>query len=371
MNILMLSWRGPGHPLEGGAEQVMHEHAKAWIKAGHTVTLFTSSYQGAKKRDLLDGVEIIRSGKQFVDVQIRAFLWYLFGIHQKIDLVVDEFHGIPFFTPLYAIRTKKVAFIHEVAREVWKLNPWPKPYSYFPAIFGPLVEPMIFKLYKKVPFITVSQSTKQDLIELGIHKKNIEVIHNGFNKPRVKKFAKEISPTLIYLGAISKDKGIFDAIEVFNRILKTDDMWKFWIVGKGGKNEVEQFMKMAEKYGIKDKIKYWGYVTQNKKYELLSKAHVMINPSYHEGWGLVNIEANSVGTPVVAWNVHGCRDSIKDGKTGFLIEKGAYEKMSEKIIMLFNDKNAYTKFQKESIVWSQKHSWDYSVMKFLEIIEAL
>ena len=88
MNILILSWRGPGHPYEGGAEIVTHEHAKAWIKAGHNVTLFTSSYDKAKPNENIDGVEIIRSGSQLGGVHLSAFVWYLFGKHQKFDLVV-------------------------------------------------------------------------------------------------------------------------------------------------------------------------------------------------------------------------------------------------------------------------------------------
>src|SRR3989344_3656213 len=119
MNILILSWRGPGHPSAGGAEQVTLEHAKGWVKAGHDVTLFTSFFKDAKRKDLVEGIKIIRSGRQFFEVQFRAFLWYILAKHHKFDLVIDEFHGIPFFTPLY-VRSRKLAFIHEVAKEVWK-----------------------------------------------------------------------------------------------------------------------------------------------------------------------------------------------------------------------------------------------------------
>src|SRR3989344_3946668 len=179
MNVLILSWRGPGHPNAGGAEQVTLEHAKGWVKAGHEVTLFTSFFKGAKKEDLINGVKIIRIGRQFFGVQINAFFWYLFGKHQKFDLVIDEFHGIPFFTPFY-IRARKIALIHEVARDVWKLNPWPKPFNLIPSFFGTMLEPLIFRIfYRKIPFTTVSNSTKDDLLGWGIPKSSITVIHNG------------------------------------------------------------------------------------------------------------------------------------------------------------------------------------------------
>ena len=79
MNILILSWRGPGHPNEGGAELVTMEHAKAWVKAGHDVTVFTSSFDDAKKKENINGVEIIRKGGQVFGVHIAAFFWYKFS----------------------------------------------------------------------------------------------------------------------------------------------------------------------------------------------------------------------------------------------------------------------------------------------------
>ena len=179
MKILILSWRGPGHPNEGGAEQVTLEHAKAWINAGHEVFWFTSYHQGAEKVEICSKVKVIRKAGQTFGVKAVALFWYFFGKHPKFDLVVDQFHGIPFFTPLY-IRVTKLAFIHETAKEVWKYNPWPKPYNKIPPLIGYFFEPLIFKiLYKNIPFMTVSDSTKDDLVDWGIPKKNITVIHNG------------------------------------------------------------------------------------------------------------------------------------------------------------------------------------------------
>lgn len=367
----MLSWRGPDHPNAGGAELVMHEHSKAWIKGGHTVTLFTSSFVGAKKNEIKNKVKIIRSGRQFFDVQLRAAIWYLFRKHGKFDLVIDEFHGIPFFTPIYT-RGKTIAFIHEVAKEVWKLNPWPKPAGYVPACIGPFIEKLIFKIfYKKTPFITVSESTKKDLLSMGVHSKNIEVIKNGVNLLKVGSQKKEIAPTVIFLGAISEDKGIYDAIKAFNEIYKKDDMFQFWVVGRGGHDELKKTKKLAKKLKILPKINFFGYVTEKKKFELLAKSHVMINPSYHEGWGLVNIESNSVGTPVVGYNVHGTRDSVKHNKTGVLVKKGDYKNLAKSIIDLVRDKKKYEKMAVECKDWTKTFNWKDSTKKSLSLIESL
>ena len=371
MDILILSWRGLEHPNSGGAEQVTFEHAKAWVKAGHDVILFTSYFEGATREDILNGVKILRRGRQFFEVQIRAFFWYIFGKHPKFDLVIDEFHGIPFFTPLY-VRSRKLAFIHEVAREVWGLNPWPRPFNFIPSFFGTLFEPWIFKLfYKRMPFMTVSNSTKNDLMAMGIPRENITIVNNGVNLDLPKMIpSKETQKTAIYLGAISEDKGTIDAVHAFGQIERKDDQWQYWVVGRGTKDLVRRLKILAQKYNIESKITFWGRVSDRKKFELLAKAHVLINPSAHEGWGLVNIEANAAGTPVVGYNVHGLRESIKDS-TGVLVDKGDFKKLAEGVIRMVNDKGKYEMFRKNALSWSKRFTWEKATKESLELIESI
>lgn len=369
MNILVLSWRGPGHPHAGGAELSTHEHAKGWVKAGHQVILFTSNYPGAKNEEIIDGVKIKRYGSQIFGVHLEAFKWYLFANHPTFDLIVDEFHGIPFFTPLY-VREKKLALIHEVTKEVWNLNPWPKPFNLLPAILGTILEPLVFKLfYKEIPFMTVSKSTKYDLINWGIPKANITVIHNGLSIPYIKKtFPKEKGKTAIYLGALSKDKGIEDAIKTFAIIDKRDPTWKFWIVGKGEEYYLEFLKSLTNKFGIYKKAKFWGYVTNEKKFELLARAHILVNPSVREGWGLVVIEAAAMGTPTVGYNVSGLRDSIFDGKTGILCNPNP-DACSEAVLSLMADLKNYQNLRQNCFKWAKQFNWPKSVKRSLTLIE--
>lgn len=370
LNILILSWRGPGHPNAGGAEVSTHEHAKGWVKAGHCVTLFTSYYQGAKEDEIIDGVKIKRCGRQVFGVQWEVFKWYRFKVHPKFDLVIDQFHGIPFLTPLF-VKEKKLGFIHEVAKEVWRLNPWPKPMFFIPAILGTLIEPLIFKfLYRKIPFMTVSDSTKEDLISWGIPKINITVVHNGVNMPNIKIPRKEAKNTLIYLGAISKDKGIEDALRVFSLLNKIGD-FQFWIVGKSDPAYLEFLKKIVKNLGIEKKTKFWGYVSEDKKYGLLGKSHILVNPSVREGWGLVVIEAAQMGTPTIAYDVPGLRDSIVDGRTGILCKKRNTLILTEAVIELINDKIRYARFSKQAFLWSKNFNWEKSAKMSLDLINRI
>lgn len=369
MNILIFSWRGPGHPYAGGAEIATHEHAKHWVKNGHNITLFTSVYKGAEKEETIDGIRVVRIGTQSFGVRVRAIIWYL-RHKSDVDLVVDEFHGLPFFTPLF-VGKKKLAYIHEVAKEVWRTNPWPKPFNLIPWMGGMLFEPLVFKLfYKNVPFMTVSNSTKEDLMGWGIKTKNIHIIENGVTvvgRPH----AKEKTKTLMYLGALAEDKGVEDALKIFQKIYEKDKSYIFWIVGKGEKGYVESLKLKVKSLGISNCTKFFGFVSQTKKFELLARAHVLINPSIREGWGLVNIEANRMGTPVAGYNVAGIKDSVVNGKTGILVERGETEPLADKIVGTLADKKVYGSLQKEALKWSNNFSWEKSTKKSLELIENL
>lgn len=372
LRVLIFSWRGPGHPDAGGAEESTHEHAKAWVRAGHHVTLFTSRHKGSKAEEKVDGVNIVRRGNMVFGVHLAAAWRYLFGKHLDFDLVVDQFHGIPFFTPLF-IRKPKLAFIHEVAKEVWSLNPWPRPLNLIPAIVGRIGEPWVFRiLYRGIPFMTVSESTKKDLVGWGIPSENVTVINNGVNIVRPKKgVGKEKRKTAVYLGALSRDKGVEDALEAFSIINKEDPSWQFWIIGKGDESYVRKLKAIVNRLGLGNKLKFWGYVPDEKKFELLARAHVMVNPSVREGWGLVNIEANAVGTPVVAYNAPGLRDSIVNGKTGLLADLCNPEGLASKALRLIDDSELYSRFQKEAVAWSRKFKWKEAGRKSVELLENL
>ncbi len=371
MNILIFSWRGPGHPHAGGAEKATHEYAKGWVKAGNRVTLFTSDYRGCKPKEVIDGVEVIRQGSQILAVHLNAFFWYVLERKENYDVVIDQFHGIPFFTPIF-VRTKKIAFIHEVTKEIWRLNPLSFPLNLIPSILGTIFEPLIFKLfYRQIPFMTGSDSTRKDLIAWGISPNNITIVPYGLEKSPLNKIpSKKKDKIVIFLGALAKDKGIEDALKTFALMKSKDKTLEFWVVGKGEKEYIKYLEKKSGELGLEHNIKFWGYVDKNKKYQLLASAHLLINPSFREGWSLVVMEAASVGTPTVGYDVPGLRDSIINKKTGILSAKKP-EILAADALELLNNVSKYEQMRKNCLVWSRKFEWEKSAELSLDLIEKI
>lgn len=371
MKILAFSWRDPKHPLAGGAEQVVHEHMKGWIEKGHEVTLFSSKIKDQPREETLNSIKIVRGGYEYLGVQVAAFFYWLKN-KKNFDLVVDQFHGIPFFTPLY-IRKPKLAILQEVAREVWLKNPLLWPLNWLVGLIGYWGEFVVFQFYKKTPFMVGSQSAKDDLRKMGIAKKLITIVPHGvlIDKPEVMP-KKDKKPTVIYLGALTKDKGVEDALKTFS-VLSGISNYQFWVVGGAETKEYEMRIKvMTKKMGIADDIIFWGgrdKVDNNKKFELLARAHVMVNPSVREGWGLVNIEANAMATPVVAYNSPGLVDSVIDGKTGVICKQNSPETMAKEVFDLLEEKKRLDRLSRQAVKWAKSFSWNESKKKSLLLLD--
>lgn len=352
MNILILNWRDPKNPKSGGAEIVTMEHAKAWVKNGHKVTWFASKFPKSKKQEIIDGVNIVRRGNS-VSVLLRAPFFYLFS-KNKFDIVIDEIHGLPFWTPFY-VRKPKIAFIHEVADKIWDYM-YPFPVN----VIGKLIESFYFKLYKKEKFWTDADSTIEDLVNKhGIKRYNCVVVNCPIgNKVLDYIPSKEKNPTFIFVSRLVKMKGIEDVLGAFGYILKEFSNANLWIVGDGGRDYIKKLKKNIDSCGINDRVKFFGRVSEEKKLELMGKAHLLLHASIKEGWGLVVIEAASQATPSVVYNVAGLRDSVKNGKTGTVLCENSPREMAKEGVKLIKDKKKYKEYQKNCLEWAKSLTWE-------------
>jgi glycosyltransferase involved in cell wall biosynthesis len=236
-------------------------------------------------------------------------------------------------------------------------------------LVGYLLEPFFIRLYKNSLFITVSDSTKKDLEKIGIRKKNIRLIHNGVSPFELKgKITKEKLPTLVFLGRLSKDKGIEDALLMVELLKRDHNTLQLWIIGKFENKKYERrIKKLLDDFKVKKNCTLYGYVNEDMKGTLLKKAWLLIHPSIREGWGLNVIEANSVGTPAIGYNVQGLRDSINNGKTGLLVEPDAIS-LANGVEDLILDRGRLKQLSKNSVEWSKNFSWDVAIKESYKIV---
>ena len=364
-SILILNWRCPKNPLSGGAEMVTLEHAKAWVKSGLKVTWLAGNFNGARQREVIEGVQIFRYGSPISIYFLAPFL-YWFKWKGKFDLVFDEIHGIPFLSPLWAWKSKKLAYIHEVAQEIWdEMLPFPIN------ILGKLYEKIYFLFYKNISFLTGSNSTKQDLILFGISEEHITVIPHGlFLTPVTSIPRKEKELTLLYVSRLVKMKGIEDAISIFAEIQKKAPDAQFWIVGGGEEGYVKKLHSIVKNLKLENAVTFFGYVDEKKKIELYQKAHFLLHTSVREGFGLVVIEANSQGTPALVYDSPGLRDIIKNEVNGFKFPRGEDLTITNKCISLYVSPE-YSSLARSAIQSSKEYNWEKITQQSTDLINML
>lgn len=365
MKIVILNWKDIKSPQSGGAEIVTHEYARGWVRAGHQVSLVCPAFTESFRTETLDGVKIIRLGpknkySRFL-IHVLAFFYYQKHLKNRVDLVVDQIHWVPFFTSLY-VKEKKLGFIHEIAKNIWI-----RQFGLI-GLIGKFIEPYLFTFYKNISFLTVSESTKNNLIKFNINKNNITVIHNGIKvNSRKKAFKKEKDPTLIYVGRLTKAKNIEDVIKSFQIINKKIPATRLWIVG--GNNDTHYFNKLKKE--ANNRVKFWGFVTDKEKERLMAKSHLLVNASLAEGWGLVVIEAAAMGTPAVVYNVSGLSESVLNGKTGIVCSKNTPKEIAKQIMELLSNSKKYREMQKNCLIRAKEFSWKKSIAKSLRLIKNL
>jgi len=299
LNILIFNWRDIKNPAAGGAEVFTHEIAERLVAQGHNVSIFTAGFKNSRSSEVINGVKIFRDGNRYtVYLKAKGFYKKHSG---KFDVVVDEINTRPFMAPKFVKDgTPVVALIHQLAREFWFLE------TKFPInwLGYHVLEDMWLKNYVDIPTLTVSNSTKQDLVDLGFKdiigtkvdqncvdvgtglcdiagcvSVDISIIPEGLNiTPLDLMPEKEEDPTFVFVGRMGHAKRPDHVVKAFSIIKEHRPDAKLWMVGDGAMKKQLEAMNP-------DGVTYFGFVNQEKKHELMSRAHAILVPGIREGWG--------------------------------------------------------------------------------------
>ena len=364
MKILWLTWKDMSHPAAGGAEVVNEELAKRLAADGHEVRFVVGGYEGCAPTEERDGFSIIRVGGRF-SVYWRTHRYYKKHLSTWPDLVIDEVNTMPFFAKFY-VRERNLLFVHQLCREIWFYQ-MPFPLS----IVGYLLEPLYLWLLRDREVVTVSESTKRDLMRFGFKEERIHIISEGIelapvaDLDAVQKFEK---PTMLALGAIRPMKRTDHIVRAFELAKERIPDLELVVAGKAdgayGKRVLEQIARSP----YRTSIRYAGAVSKEEKVALLQRSHVLTVASVKEGWGLVVTEANSQGTPAVVYDVDGLRDSVRDGETGLVAKENTPEGLAAAVGELLADSVRYGEFQKRGWEWSGRVTFERGYQELKDVI---
>lgn len=363
LRVLILNWRDTKHVWAGGAEVYVHGLSKELLKRGHRVTVFCGNDGHAARNEVIDGVQMVRRGG-FYTVYFWAAIYYVLRFRGTFDVIIDSENGIPFLSPLYA-RIPTLLLMHHVHQEVFRTQlkfPFKQIALAIEGVWMPLV-------YRNHRIITVSPSTYNEVLKLGITEPNlIEVIPPGAEVSSIGKVQKTKHPSICYIGRLQTYKNLDTALYAFARVLKVLPTARLTIAGYG--IELSNLKRLAKKLEIESAVVFAGRISDEEKAKLYASHWLAVQPSSFEGWGMTVIEANRFETPVVASNVMGLRDSVVDGKTGSLVRVKDPDAMANEIIRLCKSPSVRKKLALNAKSWSQRFTWEAAAIQIESLFKA-
>jgi glycosyltransferase involved in cell wall biosynthesis len=353
VRILLVNWNDRENPWAGGAEIHLHEIFGRLARRGHEIDLVTSGWPGAAPAAELDGMRVRRYGDRY------SFAWRARpAVRAQLgargyDVIVEDINKVPLYLcgltnlPCCAVVPHlfgTTAFLEAnwgVAAIVWA------------------AELPIARGYRRAAFHAISDSTRDDLLRRGVPRERIVVIHPGVDAawyhpdpgtPRAE------VPTFLYVGRLKRYKGLEIVLRALAaaRVARRDLALE--IAGQG--NDRRRLERLARALGVADTVRFLGFVSDEEKRRLMRRAWAVVLASRKEGWGISNVEAAACGTPALASDSPGLRESVRDGETGFLVPHGDVQAMARRMLELAGDSGLVTRLGRGARAFATGLSWD-------------
>lgn len=350
----MFNWQDRENPQAGGAEVHLHEIYGRLAGRGHRVTLIASGWTGAPARATLDGIEVHRAGRRHT-YPPAAWRCYRSLRDRSFDVVIEDLNKAALFTPWW-IRSPISLLVHHL------FGPTAFEEAGLPVATATwLLERPLARIYSGLPVQAVSESTKDDLVARGFPRDRIDVIPNGVDldtyhpDPGAPKFDE---PTVLYLGRLKRYKRVDLVMRAVARLAGQGVRVRLVVAGRG--DHEPALYALRDELGLGELVDMRGFVDENAKMELLRRAWVHVLASPREGWGIVTIEAAACGTPTVASDSPGLRDSVVDGETGLLVPHGDVDELAGALRRMVEDGPLRHRLSVGAREFALRFTWDHS-----------
>jgi glycosyltransferase involved in cell wall biosynthesis len=368
--VLLLCWRDTGHPQGGGSETYLQRIGAQLAASGIDVTLRTARYEGAPRRDVVDGVHISRAGGRYT-VYIWAGLAMVasrigLGPLRRLrpDVVIDSQNGLPFLARL-AFGRRVVVLVHHCHRDQWPVA------GRFLARFGWFVESWLSpRLHRDNQYVTVSLPSVRDLVDLGVDANRVAVVRNGLDEapPATMTGERSATPRAAVLSRLVPHKQIEDALDAVAVLRTRIPELHLDVIGGGWWQD--RLVRRAEQLGISDAVTFHGHVDDVTKHAVVQRSWVHVLPSRKEGWGLAVVEAAQHGVPTIGYRSSGgLTDSIVDGVTGLLVDD--HDELVERLEELLSDRVLRSELGAKAEARSRDFSWPQSATAMRTVLDSV
>lgn len=313
--VHVFAWRDLDDEEAGGSEVHADRIESIWADAGIDVTHRTSSAVGLGSAADRNGYRVSRRGGRYL-VFPRAAVAEVAGRLGPTDALVEIWNGVPFLSPLWWHGPTAV-WLHHVHGPMWQQS-LPGPVA---ALGNVLEERVAPGFYRRVPVVTLSPSSKDELVdELGFDASHVTVVPPGvdpsFSPAGDRQRHRSPTPLAVAVGRLTPVKDFTRTVRIVAAAREAVPGLELVIVGEGYlRDEIEAQVRAV---GGQDWVHMPGRISDPELLDLYRRSWVAVSCSTREGWGMTLTEAAACGTPAVATDIAGHADAIADGRSGLL-----------------------------------------------------
>lgn len=352
LRILVVNWLDRENPLAGGAETHLHEVFGGLARRGHAVTALVSGWAGCAPRTTLDGIDVHRSGGRYTFSLTAPVYFRRHLAAESFDVVVEDLNKIPLFTPAWTGAPIVLLAHHLFGLSAFQAAPAPV------ALVTWMLDHTVPLAFRKTPVIAVSESTKADLVARGLSADRIRVVPNGVDLGWLTPAPAERAerPTLLFLGRLRKYKRVDLVVSAVARLTAEGIDVELLIGGDG--DERGALERQVRELGVEARVRLLGFLSEEEKRAQLRRAWLHVLTSSKEGWGISNLEAAACGTPSVASDSPGLRESVLHGETGLLVPHGDVAALTGALAALLRDHDARERMGRRARSFAERFSWE-------------
>ena len=366
MRILVVNWQDRENRQSGGAEIHMHEVFRRIARRGHEVTLLCSGWRGCVARAKVDGLDVHRVGTRYTFPFLARRYWATVLRPEQHDVVWEDINKVPLYTPRWGAR-RVVAFVPHLFGETVFSEAGPVMGS---AVW--LAERPLAAVYRDTPFEALSKSTRDDLVARGLPPDCVRVIVPGVEFERYTPDAavRAPVPTFAYLGRLKKYKRVDLIIRAFALLANRSSVLE--IAGAGDYRPALE--ELVASLDLRQRVRFLGFVTEAEKLALYRRSWAVALTSPKEGWGLTNLEAEACGTPVIASDSPGLRESLRHDETGYLVPHGDLRELATRMAELADAPGTVARMGVAARRFAETFTWERAALQtethLREVVEA-
>lgn len=353
MRILAVNWLDRENPQAGGAELHFFEIFRRLVQRGHQVTLVTSGFAGGAARAALDGIRVRRHAGRYRFAAVARSAIRRALREERFDVLVEDINKLPLYTPRLTSLPVYVIVPHLFGATAFREASWPV------AALVWLAEQRIPVAYRRAGFHAISQSTRDDLVRRGVSPQRIHVIYPGVDAAWFTpdgRTPRAAVPTFLYVGRLKRYKGLATAVEAIWLMRRHGCEARLDVAGEG--DDRGRLERLVARRGLGEAVTFLGFVTEERKRQLMRRSWAVVFPSAKEGWGISNVEAAACGTPAVAANSPGLRESVQHEETGLLVPYGDAEALAGTLQRLAQHPEQVGRLGAAARRFAETLSWD-------------